>query len=99
MLRGSLFARPLRCTLRLAAPPLRSACPKGFHVTKFSLSYLIYKMFVMKTRIKKGATKEEIGKALETISKRDKFNPDRFVGKIKFEDFPLILQKKMRDEW
>jgi len=56
----------------------------------------------MVVEIKKTITKAKLAKALQTIqSKKRKngFNPDQFLGKIKWPDKGLEIQKLMRDEW
>lgn len=53
----------------------------------------------MVTIIKKGANKEEIERALMGITSVKKFNAFKYSGKVKFKEDPLLIQKKMRDEW
>ena len=53
--------------------------------------------------IKKPITKAKLEKAHLAIQgkkiKKKGFNPDEFLGKIKWEGDGLAIQKKMRDEW
>lgn len=56
----------------------------------------------MVVEIKKPITKAKLAKALQTIqSKKRKngFNPDQFLGKIKWPGEGLEIQKLMRDGW
>jgi hypothetical protein len=50
--------------------------------------------------LKKDTPKEELDKFLigaNATVKKHRF--EKYVGKIKFNEDPLVIQKKMRDEW
>jgi hypothetical protein len=50
--------------------------------------------------LKKDTPKEELDKFLaHKSSPAKKHNFEKYVGKIKFQGDPLLIQKKMRDEW
>jgi hypothetical protein len=49
--------------------------------------------------IKKGSTKEFIKKALLKIKRKRVLNAYKHFGVIKLTEDPLVIQKKMRDEW
>ncbi|MEJ7680944.1 MAG: hypothetical protein WKG06_24460 [Segetibacter sp.] len=52
--------------------------------------------------LKKGATKEEIeqiNKKLEQMPLRKKLESKKYCGVIKLKEDPLLIQKKLRDEW
>lgn len=56
----------------------------------------------MTIEIKKPVTKEKLEKAYKAIlmkKKKKGFNPDQFLGKIKWGGDGLTIQKQMRDEW
>lgn len=57
----------------------------------------------MVTKIKRGASKEEIlsifSKLEENKNNRKGFDAYKFCGKVKFNEDGLDIQKKMRDEW
>ena len=52
--------------------------------------------------LKKGATKKDI-EAIEKIIYKEKvpggFNAKKYNGIMKFDEDPLTIQKKLRDEW
>lgn len=57
----------------------------------------------MVVKIKSSDSKEKIERTLKRLSdhvaeKRQK-NFKQFFGKIKFDEDPLVLQKRWRDEW
>ncbi len=52
--------------------------------------------------LKKGATKQEIeqiNKKLEQMPLRKKLEAKKYCGVIKLKEDPLLIQKKLRDEW
>jgi len=56
----------------------------------------------MTIEIKKPITKEKLEKAHRTIQKKRTkkgFNPDQFLGKIKWNGDGLAIQRLMRNEW
>lgn len=57
----------------------------------------------MTIEIKKPITKAKLEKAHQAIqakkTKKKGFNPDQFIGKIKWDGDGLAIQKQMRDEW
>jgi len=57
----------------------------------------------MTIEIKKPITKAKLEKAHRTIqsSKKTKkgFNPDQFLGKVKWDGDAVAIQRLMRDEW
>jgi hypothetical protein len=53
----------------------------------------------MVTIIKKGTKRAELDKKLESIGSSKKLDAKRFSGVIKLEEDPLVIQKRMRDEW
>jgi hypothetical protein len=59
------------------------------------------KMSIMVTVIKSGANKQIIAKRLKALYSTPKkgFNASKFCGILKIEEDPLIIQKRLRDEW
>ncbi|HOX81387.1 MAG TPA: hypothetical protein PLJ60_03510 [Chryseolinea sp.] len=56
----------------------------------------------MIVEIKKPITKAKLAKAHRTIQNKKKkkgFNPDQFLGKVKWEGDGVSIQRLMRDEW
>lgn len=56
----------------------------------------------MEVIIKSGMKKKEIInklKKLENSPKRKLFNPYKYLGKIAWNEEPLIIQKNLRNEW
>ncbi|HUH33646.1 MAG TPA: hypothetical protein VLZ28_06805 [Daejeonella sp.] len=54
----------------------------------------------MVTIIKKGTTKEEIGKQIDkVVSKSPRKDIREFAGKMNIDLDPLKFQRQMRDEW
>ena len=56
----------------------------------------------MIVEIKKPITKAKLAKAQRTIQKKKTkkgFNPDQFLGKVKWSGDGVAIQKLMRDEW
>jgi hypothetical protein len=53
----------------------------------------------MVTIIRKGADKKEIEKVLSTLKSPKKFDAYKHSGKITLAEDPLVIQKKMRDDW
>ena len=55
----------------------------------------------MVTVIKKGMRKKEINSLLERHKKLNKDNImlEKYCGIIKLKEDPLLIQKKLRDEW
>lgn len=56
----------------------------------------------MTIEIKKPVTKAKLEKAYKAIRKKSRkkgFNPDQFIGKVKWSASGLAIQKQMRDEW
>jgi hypothetical protein len=52
--------------------------------------------------LKKGASKkemEEINKKLSRMPSRKKLDARKYCGVIKLKDDPLVIQKRLRDEW
>jgi hypothetical protein len=55
----------------------------------------------MTIEIKKPITKAKLEKAYRAVQKKNTtkgFNPDQFLGKVKWGD-GLAIQRLMRDEW
>lgn len=56
----------------------------------------------MIVEIKKPITKAKLAKAQRTIQNtkaKKGFNPDQFLGKVKWIDDGVVIQKLMRNEW
>ncbi|MBF9252424.1 hypothetical protein I2I11_03880 [Pontibacter sp. 172403-2] len=53
----------------------------------------------MVTVIKKGTDKKEIEKALSNLKSTKRFDAYKYCGTVKLKEYPLAIQKKMRDEW
>lgn len=53
----------------------------------------------MVTIIKKGIKKKEFDKKLSSLKSVKKFDAHKFCGIIKLEEDPLLIQRKLRDEW
>lgn len=53
----------------------------------------------MVTVIKKGTDKKEIEKVLSNLISTKKFDAYKYCGSLKLKEEPLVIQKKMRDEW
>ncbi len=54
----------------------------------------------MVTIIKAKTKKEKIKKLLSNAEKSiDLFNASKYCGKIKLNDDPILIQKKLRNEW
>jgi len=49
--------------------------------------------------LKKGATKKEMDLISEKEHTVKGVNTKKYCGKIKLPEDPMIIQKKMRDEW
>lgn len=53
--------------------------------------------------LKKGATEKEISAIREKLhkksSKKKGIDLDKYSGILKLKEDPLVIQKKMRDEW
>lgn len=49
--------------------------------------------------IKKSDSLKKIKEELKKLPKAKKFDAFSFVGKITLSEDPLVIQKKMRDEW
>ena len=52
--------------------------------------------------LKKGASEKEvqlIKKKLQKKSNKPGINLKKYSGKIKLKEDPLVIQKKLRDEW
>ena len=52
--------------------------------------------------LKKGATEEEMQSIRKKLQKKKKnagVDLAKYAGTIKLKDDPLVIQKKMRDEW
>jgi len=49
--------------------------------------------------VKKGMNKKQINDELKKIEKSKRFISKRHLGKVKWNEDPLIFQKKLRDEW
>lgn len=63
----------------------------------------LYKCDYMTIVIKKGASQREIKKLTQKISKtknrKKGFDAFKYCGIIKFKEDPLVIQKRLRDEW
>ncbi len=53
----------------------------------------------MVTIIKKGTNKKEIEKTLSNLKSAKKLDAYKYCGKIKLKEDPMVIQKKLRDEW
>ena len=53
----------------------------------------------MVTVIKKGSDKKEIEEALSKLESKKKFDAYKYCGTVKLKQDPLVIQKRMRDEW
>ena len=53
----------------------------------------------MVTVIKKGINKEEFDKKLSSLKSNKGFDSYKFCGIIKLKEDPVVIQKRMRDEW
>lgn len=53
----------------------------------------------MVTVIKKGDTKEKINKLITKAIQTKGVNTKKYCGVIKLKEDPLLIQKKLRDEW
>jgi hypothetical protein len=53
----------------------------------------------MVTIIKKGSDRKEIEKALSKLKSRKQFDAYKYCGTVQLEEDPLVIQKKLRDEW
>lgn len=53
----------------------------------------------MVTIIKKGWSKKTIEKLLVGQQSRKKFDAKKHAGSIKLQESPIVIQKKLRDEW
>ena len=55
----------------------------------------------MVTVIKKGSDKESFDQVLKELNQKENkgFNAKRFCGVIQFKEDPLLIQKRLRDEW
>lgn len=49
--------------------------------------------------IKKKFNKKKVDKQIQDLKPLKTFNPKKFAGKIKWDEDPLIFQKRLRDEW
>ncbi len=52
--------------------------------------------------LKKGASKkeiEQINKKLRQMPSRKKLDARKYCGVIKLKEDPLVIQKRLRDEW
>lgn len=54
--------------------------------------------------IREGMTKRQIAAALKKLKPRTQRRPElpdirQFAGTIKLKEDPLVIQKRMRDEW
>ena len=70
--------------------------------SEFKLLILI-KIVIMVTKIKKGASKEEIRRLFEKLAKKNVsqkgFDAFDFCGTVKFPGDGLEIQKQLRNEW
>ena len=53
----------------------------------------------MVTVIKKGQNKTKINKLLAKAMKTKGVDTHKYCGVIKLKEDPLVIQKRMRDEW
>lgn len=53
----------------------------------------------MTVKITPKDTEESIKKKLSVCSSKKKFDAKKYLGKIKFNEDALVIQKKLRDEW
>jgi hypothetical protein len=49
--------------------------------------------------IKSTSDKESIKKALSSLENKGRFKALKYCGKINLKEDPLVIQKKLRDEW
>ena len=49
--------------------------------------------------IKKGDSKKTIEKKLSKLPKKKGFQAYKYLGKIKFDEDPVAIQRRLRDEW
>lgn len=52
-----------------------------------------------KVVVVKGTEKEELEDKLRALEAKNKFPASKFCGKIDVNDDPLVIQKRLRDEW
>ncbi len=53
----------------------------------------------MVTVIKQGSSKASIKQLIEKLQSNKGIDAKKFCGVIKLKEHPLIIQKKLRDEW
>ncbi len=53
----------------------------------------------MTVEITKDMTKDEIEKKLSSLKSQKKFNPYKYLGKVKWNENAIEYQKKLRNEW
>ncbi len=53
----------------------------------------------MTSIIDKNSTAEQIKAAIKKVQPKRGFNAMKYCGKIKLQDSPVAIQKKMRNEW
>lgn len=85
-------------------PDLTIINPSIFKSNGYTLKQdqLNYKMNNMVLVLKRGASKEEIEQMNIKLSQmpfRKKLDARKYCGVIKLKEDPLIIQKKLRDEW
>ena len=53
----------------------------------------------MAVTLKRGASKESMNQILELLKPTKGLNTKKYCGKIKLNESPLQIQKKLRDDW
>ncbi|CAN5772783.1 hypothetical protein BH11BAC7_BH11BAC7_25750 [soil metagenome] len=53
----------------------------------------------MVTVIREGTSKDILDKVLAKLKFKKGFPSKKYSGVIKLKDSPIVIQKKMRDEW
>jgi hypothetical protein len=64
--------------------------------------FLVEISIIMVATLKQGASKEYIAKLLKRISTeilRKGVDTSKFCGKLSLKENPVIVQRKLRDEW
>ena len=49
--------------------------------------------------LKKGATKKEMESITRKLGRKKGANTKKYKGTVKLKEDPLVIEKKMRDEW
>jgi len=53
----------------------------------------------MITIIRDGSPRDILNKALEKLRVKKRFDAKKYSGVLKLKSSPILIQKKMRDEW